>query len=162
MFQLLRLYRWTLIAASNLLPWPLFVNLRARLYRLAGSKVGRGARIFGQQLIGDPQNLRVGEGVFINARCIFDAFGMISIDDGTLLGPGVQIYTTHHTEDFSPIAKPVAIGGRCWIGGGASFMPGCTLDAGSTVAAGSVLVGRHYTAGVYAGVPAKFLRPPDR
>ncbi len=36
-------------------------------------------------------------------------------------------------------AKPIAIGDRCWIGGGAIVMPGVTIDPRTTIGAGSVV-----------------------
>ena len=159
----MQLGRWALVAASNTLPWPLFVGWRARLLRAAGVRIGHGARVFGHLIIAHPEHLIIGAGAFINVQCTFEGAGEIMIGDGTFVGPGVQIATTHHApHDMSLEAHAVSIGASCWIGAGALFMPGCILESGSTVAAGTVMLGRLYHAGVYAGVPARLIRAADR
>ena len=159
----IQLGRWALVAASNILPWPLFVGWRARLLRAAGARIGSGARIFGHLVIANPEFLTVGAGVFINVRCTFEGTGMIMIGDGTFIGPGVQIATTHHAPNNMALeAHSVSIGMSCWIGAGALLMPGCILESGTTVAAGTVMLGRSYSAGVYAGVPGRLIRAADR
>jgi maltose O-acetyltransferase len=56
------------------------------------------------------------------------------------------------------LAKPITIGKRVWIGGGAIVLPGVTIGDDTTIGAGSV-VSRDVPSGVIAaGNPCKVLR----
>ncbi|MCI5095845.1 MAG: sugar O-acetyltransferase [Rhodobacteraceae bacterium] len=116
-------------------------------------------------------NIALGAGVFINTNCVFLDGARITIGEGTLLGPGVQIYATTHPiradqrmyrKDGIPAyrtsAEPVTIGSNAWIGGGAIILPGVTIGNGTTVGAGSV-VNRSLPDNVFAaGNPCRVVR----
>jgi len=53
---------------------------------------------------------------------------------------------------------PVAIGRRCFIGGGSVVMPGVTVGDGSIVGAGSVVIADVPPRSIAAGNPARVLR----
>jgi maltose O-acetyltransferase len=89
----------------------------------------------------------------------------VTIGPDTLLGPDVKIYTVYHSVDPDQRAQddasgheyrlPVTIGSNCWIGGGATILPGITIGDGSTVAAGTVVTEDVESRCLVAGVPAK-------
>ena len=83
------------------------------------------------------------------------------IGKSTLLGPNVQIYCAEHHKDAAlrsaglEIARPVEIGERCWIGGGAIILGGVAIGDGAIVGAGAVVT-RDVTAGAtVVGNPAR-------
>ena len=86
-----------------------------------------------------------GDGVYVNAHCVFLDAAEIIIEDEVLIGPAVQIYTVNHAMDSTERAagvmkaSPVVIKKRAWIGGGAILLPGVTIGEGAIVAAGSVV-----------------------
>lgn len=121
----------------------------------------------------------IGNG-FINMGCVFLDGNKITIGDGTLVGPFVQFLSTSHpahpderipdniadilTDEFDPddfstnIAKPINIGEKCWIGGGAIIMGGVTIGDGTTIGAGSVVTKDIPARCVAVGNPAKVIK----
>jgi len=116
-------------------------------------------------------NIHLGRGVFVNFNGVFLDGAAITIGDGTLLGPAVQIYATSHplrTEErmfergglpaYRTTAEPVVIGRNVWIGGGAIILPGVEIGDGTTVGAGAVVT-KSLPANVFAaGNPCRVLR----
>lgn len=106
-------------------------------------------------------NIRLGDGVYINAGCTILDSGAVKIGPRTLLGPAVQIYCAEHHKDPAlraqgqEIARPVDIGCDVWIGGAAIILPGVTIEDGAIVGAGSVVT-RSVRAGcMVVGHPAR-------
>jgi maltose O-acetyltransferase len=54
--------------------------------------------------------------------------------------------------------RPVEIGSGCWLGTGATVLPGVTIGDGCVIAAGAVVTGDCTADGLYAGVPARRIR----
>jgi maltose O-acetyltransferase len=87
---------------------------------------------------------QIGEKVFINGSARLDAgfLWLISIGDGTVIGPAVHILahdaTTRRRLGYSIVA-PVAIGRRVFIGAGSIVMPGVTIGDDAIIGAGSVV-----------------------
>lgn len=84
------------------------------------------------------------------------------------MAPDVKIYTATHASDPDERLQdnqakmeyrfPVTIGNNCWIGGGATVLPGVTIGDGVTVAAGAVVTKDVENRCVVAGVPAKVVK----
>jgi maltose O-acetyltransferase len=110
------------------------------------------------------RNIYLGVGVFINANCVFLDCHEVHIGDGTLLGPGVQIYAAYHPTDPElrktgrELAAPVRIGRNVWIGGGAIICPGVAIGDNATIGAGSVVVKDIPSNVVAAGNPCRIIR----
>jgi acetyltransferase-like isoleucine patch superfamily enzyme len=66
--------------------------------------------------------------VFINFNCTILDCNKVTIGAHTLLGPNVQLYAATHPLDPGvrrgtkgpELARPIAIGEDCWLGGGAA------------------------------------------
>lgn len=110
-------------------------------------------------------NISLGAGVYLNAGCVILDSAPVNIGSHTLLGPSVQIYCAEHHSDPDKraegleIARPVSIGERAWIGGGAILMPGVTIGAGAIVGAGSIVTRDVANGATVVGNPAKPIRP---
>jgi maltose O-acetyltransferase len=109
-------------------------------------------------------NISVGEYFFANFGCVMLDICAIKIGDNVMLGPNVQLYTAGHSVDPVERAsgvefgKPITIGDRCWIGGGAIILPGVTIGENTTIGAGSVVT-RDIPANVVAvGNPARVIK----
>lgn len=95
----------------------------------------------------------IGENVSIKENCVFldgpdnKPNGKITIGDHTLIGPYVQIYTSHHSltseTERSDEHYSVTIGANCKIGRESILCPGAEVGNGCVIAAGSVVVENH-------------------
>jgi acetyltransferase-like isoleucine patch superfamily enzyme len=91
---------------------------------------------------------------------------LIIIGRDTLIAPDVKIYNhaSHPDErlrdDDAEMGYrfPVTIGSRCWIGGGATILPGVTIGNSAAVAAGAVVTKDVEERCLVAGVPARVVK----
>lgn len=95
-------------------------------------------------------------GVYINAS------NGVSIGDYTNIGPYVGIISANHNSIDNNIldsATPIKIGRHCWIGKGATLLPGIELGDFTIVGAGAVVT-KSFTEGycIIAGNPAKKIK----
>jgi len=136
----------------------------APLLRALFNSVGEGAFLQAPFHCAYGFNIALGKNVYLNAGCTILDSAKVTIGDGAMLGPAVQIYCAEHHLDPVPraqgieIAKPVTIGRDVWIGGGAILLAGVTVGDGAIVGAGSVVT-RDVAAGVtVVGNPARPLK----
>jgi maltose O-acetyltransferase len=113
-------------------------------------------------------NITLGEKVFLNAGCCILDTAAVRIGNSTMMGPAVQIYCAEHHKDPGKravgleIAKPVTIGSRVWIGGGAVILAGVSIGDDAIVGAGSVVTRDVPAGATVVGNPAKpVLARPD-
>lgn len=136
---------------------------RASLLRRLGATVGQEPELYAGRFI-DPQNLTIGDRVFINYECLLESAGPLTINSDVSLGPRVMVLTTTHDVGGPDRRaswtrrRPTVIGSGCWVGAGAMILPGVTVGDGCMVAAGAVVTGDCEPNGLYAGVPARRVR----
>ena len=160
-----------LYLAAKLLPRHAASEARARLFGLAGFRVGEGTRIEAPPKInGGAQlfsNLVIGRNCMISAECVFDLGEKITLGDRVTLSPGVMILTSTHELDIREHRagliqlNPVVIGDGAWVGARAIILPGVNVGAGAVVNPGSVVnkdVAAHTRVG---GAPAAQLEKLD-
>ncbi len=108
----------------------------------------------------------IGDHTWIGQGCFFHGAGGIRIGNAVGIGPMVKILTSVHREE--KLSKPiifcnlefdeVAIEDGCDIGLGSIILPGVKIGEGSIVGAGSVVTDDIPPYSVFAGNPAKLLR----
>lgn len=113
-------------------------------------------------------NISIGENVSIKENCVFldgpSDEGLITIEANTLIGPYVQIYTSHHPRksltERSDKHRSVTIGTNCKIGRESILCPGVKIENGCVIAAGSVVFKNHSIPENYlaAGNPCQPIR----
>lgn len=109
-------------------------------------------------------NIHLGERFFANFDCVFLDICPITFGDDCMLGPGVHVYTATHpldpTERISGLeyGKPVTVGHRVWIGGGAILNPGVTVGDDAVIASGAVVTKDVPARAVVGGNPAKVIK----
>ncbi len=156
-YRFINALRLALISLTDPAPF-ILGGVRARIYRVAGAKVGAGACVFGRSMVTYPDRLQIGRRTFVNVGCTFENLENISIGDDSFIGPNVGFFTSNHDlRTLSLVCRPVIVGSRVWIGGGCKLLPGCEIADNSIIAAGTVMLGRSYKAGVYGGVPGRLL-----
>lgn len=106
-------------------------------------------------------NIELGARFYANHHCVMLDAAPIRIGDDVMLGPAVQLYTVTHPLDAAlrqtgiEQAKPITIGNRVWIGGGAIILPGVTIGDDAVIAAGSIVTKDVLAAAVVKGNPAR-------
>jgi maltose O-acetyltransferase len=118
----------------------------------------------------DVGNIYIGNDVHLGPGALFEGAGGITIEDGTVVGPKVTIFSrTHNFEvnltslpfDNKVLIAPVRIGRFVWIGSHVIVLPGVTIGEGAVVGAGSVVSKDVPKGAIVAGNPAKFIRFRD-
>ncbi len=86
--------------------------------------------------------------------------GGITIEDGVLISANVQLLTNNHDYDDHEalICKSVHLKRNCWIGAGATILPGVTVGENAMVAAGAVVSKDVEPNTVVGGVPARLIK----
>lgn len=106
-------------------------------------------------------NIRIDDRAFLNFNCVILDVVAVTIGDGALIGPAVQIYTADHPRDPAQrrsgleLGRPVTIGRNAWIGGGAIILPGVTIGEDAVVGAGAVVTRDVAPGTTVAGNPAR-------
>lgn len=112
-----------------------------------------------------PQNIFVGNNVFINQQCIFAAEEKITIDDNVKIGfrcmfitSNNEIYLDENDHTRIHYSEPIHIEKDVWIGSGAVILPGVTVGEGSVVAAGAVVTKDVPARTLVGEVPARIIK----
>jgi maltose O-acetyltransferase len=142
-----RLYAYNL--ASSLLPARGSGEVRARLMRGAGFKVGAGTSITGPLKITGPRGLtdqiEIGENCWFGPDVILDASDHLRIGERVTLEAGVMLLTSTHELDFPKhragalILKPIAIGDGVLLRARSIILPGVKVGPGAVVEPGAVV-----------------------
>lgn len=90
-------------------------------------------------------NVHVGDDFAANFDCVILDVCRVEFGDDCMVAPGVHVYTATHPLDAEErvageeYGKPVTVGDRVWLGGGAIVNPGVTIGDDSVVASGAVV-----------------------
>ena len=138
---------------------------RRCLGEIIGKPVDGSTTVFTPFYTNIGRNISLGKNVFINHACSFLDLGGITIEDGVMIGPRVNVTSENHPVEPNRrktlLPGAVVIGKNAWIGAGATILPGVTVGANSVVAAGA-LVNRDVPPNtVVGGVPARILKQLD-
>lgn len=149
------------------------ISRYARFYNAAEMSIGNNVRIDDFCILSG--RITLGNNIHISAHCSFYGGAGITIGDYAGTSPGCTIFSV--SDDFSgeylvgPMvdnalrnvhSAPVSIGNFAQIGAGCVVLPGVTLDDGVAVGSMSLIVKSLEAWGIYAGVPAKFIKPRSK
>ena len=142
------------------------IRLRVRILRLAIKQVGQNLVLGRRVTFSAPQNIEIGDNVFINTGCMLHAEGGLTIGSDTKIGPFTTIWTsTHNFSDFSiPIREqgytyaPVRIGRDVWIGAQVTIVAGITIGEGSVIGANAVVTKDVPSYSISVGNPAHIIK----
>lgn len=156
------------VLIEKMLRWCIIPQLRAKILRALGAKIGHNVRIYEVKFINLEKgfrNLHVEDDVHIGTDCLLDLAGELKIGKGSTLSPRVLVLThqdpgrSHNSpliEQFPPRILCTQIGENCWIGANTSIIAGCALQNFVVVAAGSVVTQDVNEKTLVAGAPAKY------
>ena len=96
----------------------------------------------------------------INHTMPFMAAGGVTIEDDVLVAANVQLISNNHDLYDHQIltCKPVVLKRNCWIGAGATILPGVTVGENAVVGAGSVVTRDVEANTVVVGNPARVVQ----
>ncbi|MES2135450.1 MAG: acyltransferase [Pseudomonadota bacterium] len=137
--------------------------------------IGSRVRIDAFSLLIAKAPIAIGNHVHIGSSVTINAAAEVVIGDYSGLSAGTKIFTTD--DDYSGayltgptvdpeltnvVTAPVRLADHCIVGANSVILPGTTLGQGVAVGALSLVKGNLPEWGVYAGVPAKLLKPRSR
>ena len=147
---------------------PLPDRCRRPLLRLVGFTIAPDCGIRAGLRVTGGTDVAIGSATFVNADVSLQADAPITIGARAHLGPNAQLVTAGHEigpshERVGPLlARPISIGDGAWLGAGAIVLAGVTVGSGCVIAAGAVVTRDCEPDTLYAGVPARAIRPlPD-
>lgn len=138
-------------------------RLRGRIMRPLFKSCGHTLKIKKGVYFLHPENIVLGDKVFISNYCTFGA-GEFELEDEALIGPNVAFTATNHTvkDDSYRFGKPegdkIVIGQGAWIGANACILSGVRIGRCALVAAGAVVNRSVEDFDIVGGVPAKVIR----
>lgn len=147
----------------RLTPRPCF-ELRSRILRCFGAKIGSNVNIYPSTVIYYPWNLEIGNDSAVGEWALVYNLGEIRIGSRTTVSQRVHLCAGTH--DYSeipmPLLKPsIAIGDEVWVCADAFIGPSVTVADRSIVAAASVVVKDVGAAQIVGGNPAKLIKCRD-
>lgn len=117
---------------------------------------------------GGSGDIVIGENSYLNSGCVLYSGNGIFIGRDVLIASNCTLAATNHAFDnpdvpirlqgFQPSRGGITIEDDVWIGANCVLLDGAFIERGCVVAAGSVVRNRLRAFGVYAGVPARFMR----
>ncbi len=107
-----------------------------------------------------PQNLEVGDDVFLNRGVFLDTKGGVTLGNYVGLAEDVQVFTHNHSESDHIIRKydKVVLKDFVMVNSGAMILPGVTIGEQAIVAARALVHDHVPPNAMVGGVPAKVMR----
>lgn len=138
-----------------------FGKWRILLLKLFGAKLGWHCAVRSSARIWAPWNLMCGDCVAISEDCDIYSVDKITIGDRATISRGAFICSASHDTSSRTMEltyAPIAIGNDAWVAARAIVMPGVTINEGSVVGAGAVVVKDVEPFTIVCGNPAKFVK----
>ena len=123
-------------------------------------EMGEGSRVMPPTTVVRGQNVKIGKNVVVMTNSLFMSAGGITIEDDVLVAANGQLISNNHDPEEHQIltCKPVVLKRNCWIGAGATILPGVTVGENAIVGAGAVVTKDVEPNTVVGGIPAKLIK----
>ena len=132
----------------------------ALVKELLMDNIGENSRVMPPVTVVRGNKVRIGKNVVVMNNSLFMAAGGINIEDDVIVAANAQLISNNH--DFYDHAvltcKPVHLKHNCWIGAGATILPGVTIGENAVVAAGAVVTKDVEDNTIVGGNPAKLIK----
>lgn len=122
--------------------------------------IGEGSRVMSPLTVVRGNRVKIGRNVVVMNNSLFMAAGGIIIEDDVMVAANVQLISNNHDLYDHQIltCKPVRLKRNCWIGAGATILPGITVGENAVVAVGAVVTKDVEDNTVVGGNPAKVIK----
>lgn len=123
-------------------------------------EIGEGSHVMTPTTVVRGKNVKIGKRVVIMNNSLFMSAGGITIEDDVLVAANAQLISNNHDPEEHMVitCKPVVLKRNCWIGAGATILPGVTVGENAIVGAGSVVTKDVEPNTVVGGIPAKLIK----
>lgn len=160
---------WWLVDALLFRPSPqVLYGWRRWLLRLFGAEIGTGVLIRPSVRITYPWKVAIGDHAWVGDHAILYSLADIRIGAHSVVSQLSHLCTGSHDSEsasFAITAAPIVVGSQCWIASDVFVAPGVTIGDGAVVGARSSVFRDLSPATIYAGTPARPVRPrplPDK
>ena len=122
--------------------------------------IGENSRVMSPVTVVRGNSVKIGRNVVVMNNALFMAAGGITIDDDVLVAANAQLISNNHDLHDHAIltCKPVHLKRNCWIGAGATILPGVTVGENAVVGAGAVVTKDVDDNTVVGGNPARVIK----
>ena len=122
--------------------------------------IGENSRVMPPVTVVRGNSVKIGKNVVVMNNALFMAAGGITIEDNVLVAANAQLISNNHAlYDHAVLTcKPVHLKRNCWIGAGATILPGVTVGENAVVGAGAVVTKDVEANTVVGGNPAKLIK----
>ena len=132
----------------------------ALIKELFMDNIGENSRMMPSVTVVRGNNVKIGKNVVVMNNALFMAAGGITIEDDVMVAANVQLISNNHDLYDHQIltCKPVRLKRNCWIGAGATILPGITVGENAVVAAGAIVTKDVEDNTVVGGNPARVIK----
>lgn len=147
-------------------PYGQSLDFRGKLASKVLKETGERLRISANVNIYNPQNVSIGDHVYIGYNTYIGG-GEVRLDDQVIIGPFCSIAAGNHTmKDQSYRYGPyvygkIHVGRGTWLGSHVTITNNVTIGKGCLIAAGSVVTKDVEDFSIVGGVPATFIKKVD-
>lgn len=122
--------------------------------------IGDNSRVMPPVTVVRGNSVKIGKNVVVMNNALFMAAGGITIEDDVLVAANAQLISNNHDLHDHAIltCKPVRLKRNCWIGAGATILPGVTVGENAVVGAGAVVTKDVEDNTVVGGNPARLIK----
>ena len=122
--------------------------------------IGENTRVMPPVTVVRGNKVRIGKNVVVMNNSLFMAAGGITIEDDVMVAANVHLISKiYDLYDHALLTcKPIHLKRNCWIGAGATILPGVTVGENAVVAAGAVVTKDVEENIVVGGNPAKLIK----
>ena len=122
--------------------------------------IGDNSRVMPPVTVVRGNSVKIGQNVVVMNNALFMAAGGITIEDNVLVAANAQLISnSHDLYDHAVLTcKPIHLKRNCWIGAGATILPGVTIGKNAVVGAGAVVTKDVEDNTVVGGNPAKLIK----
>ena len=145
--------------------WP----LRVFLLKAVIGETGKGVKLSRSAYFENPSHVKLGSYVFINRNFYCSVDKTLHIKDRVMIGPGCTIIGGDHEFNNAEVCmrfpnskgdnRDLIIEEDAWIGSGVVLLKKSMVGEGAIIGANSLVTGKVLPYSVYAGQPAKFIKP---
>lgn len=137
-------------------------RLRIAILRRFGANIGRNCYIGDRVRIWVPWNLTMADYSVLGDQVEVYNLAPVTLESNAVVSQYTYLCSATHDykrPDFPLIHSPIVIGAGAWVAAKAFIGPGVTIGAGSVIGAMSVIVKDVPPNMIYAGNPARPIRP---